>query len=200
MKIRMLLSLMVLLTAFSAIVPAGTPEIPPTPAAVDGILLAQPFTIDKPYEHQWQVDGPMVSSGLLLVLEVNPDLVLPRQTAEPVLYVGSVVAERVNSGYPSGKVVAIVPGDVDLSTAQIWFGDPALPEQVTPAIITGQRAKAEAAGIGPLAASTSGTAPIARLQLADQDALRRRAAELISQYAAGEEDLAAGIQAPRVSE
>ncbi len=194
MRIRMLFSLMVLLTAFSTIVPAGMPEVPPTPAAVDGILLAQSFTLDEPYQFAWQAEQPMVSSGMILVLEVNPDLVVPRQTLEPVLYVGNVTAERVNTGYPSGKVVAIVPGSVDLSSATIWFGDPALPEQVTSEIISNQLASATEAGIRPFTSGAAGDA----LKLADYDALRRHAAELIQQYAAGEEDLAAGILAPRV--
>ncbi len=127
MRIRMLFSLMVLLAACTAGAFAGTPEVPSTPAAVDGILLAQPFTLDEPYEFAWQAEHPMVSSGMILVLEVNPDLVLPRQTLEPVLYVGNSTAERVNNGYPSGKVVAIVPGTVNLASAPIWFGEPALP-------------------------------------------------------------------------
>jgi len=197
----MLFSLMVLLAAFSAAVPAGPPEVPPTPAAVDGILLAQSFILDEPYEHSWQAERPMVASGMLLVLEVNPDLVLPRQTLEPVLYVGDVTAERVNNGYPSGKVVAIVPGPVNLTSAPIWFGDPALPEQVTTAIIGTQRALAGEAGIRPFTAGTVSAAFHAggnEMKAADYDALRRRAAELIQQYAAGEEELAVGIMAPRV--
>jgi len=201
MRIRMLFSLMVLLTACTAGAFAGTPEIPPTPAAVDGILLAQPFTLEEPYEFAWQAEHPMISSGMILVLEVNPDLVLPRQTLEPVLYVGNSTAERVNHGYPSGKVVAIVPGTVNLSSAPIWFGDPALPEQVTSAIIASQLASATEAGIRPFAADTAGMAVQSggdELQLANYDALRRRAAELIQQYAAGEEELAVGILAPQV--
>ena len=197
----MLFSLMVLLVAFSAAVPADMPEIPPTPAAVDGIILAQPFTLDEPYQFAWQAERPMVSSGMILVLEVDPDLVLPRQTAEPVLYVGKSTAERVNSGYPSGKVVAIVPGQVDLSAAPIWFGEPMLPEQVTTAIIDTQLASATAAGIQPFTSDSAGMASQAggsELKFADYDGLRRRAAELIQQYAAGEEDLAMGILAPKV--
>lgn len=201
MKIRMLFGLMVLLTVISTGVIAGPPEIPATPAAVDGILLAQAFSLDEPYEFSWLAERPLVSRGMILVLEVNPDLVLPRQTAEPVLYVGDSTAERVNTGYPSGKVVAIVPGPVDLASARIWFGEPMLPEQVTPAIIADQRTRAAEAGIAPFAANTAGMAVQAggsELQVADYDALRRRAAELVQQYAAGEEELATGILAPRV--
>ncbi len=201
MKIRMLFSLMVLLTIFSTGVIAGPPEIPATPAAVDGIILAQAFSLDEPYEFSWLAERPMVSRGMILVLEVNPDLVLPRQTAEPVLYVGDSTAERVNTGYPSGKVVAIVPGAVNLATAPIWFGDPALPEQVTSEIISAQRSMAGEAGIRPFTADTVGMAFQAggdEMKSADYDALRRRAAELIQQYAAGEEELATGILAPRV--
>ncbi len=201
MRIRMLFSLMVLLTACIAGAFAGTPEVPSTPAAVDGILLAQPFTLDEPYEFAWQAEHPMVSSGMILVLEVNPDLVLPRQTLEPVLYVGNSTAERVNNGYPSGKVVAIVPGTVNLASAPIWFGEPALPEQVTSAMVGSQLTMATEAGIRPFTSETAGMALQAggnEFKAANYDALRRHAADLILQYAGGEEDLAVGIQAPHV--
>jgi len=203
MKIRMLLSLMVLFAAMTAPALAGPPEVPATPAPVDAVLLTQPFTLDEPYEYKWQAGNIMVKQGLLLVIDVDPDLVIPRQTPEPVLFVGNATAERVNSGYPSGKVVAIVPGTVDLSTAPIWFGEPMLPEQVTAAIATSQRARADEAGIGPISATVLDAALDSGgsvLKLADYDALRRRAAELIQQYAAGEEDLAMGILAPKVGE
>jgi len=203
MKFRMMFSLMVLLAVVPVSSQAGPPEIPSTPAAVDGLLLAQPFSLEQPYQYSWQAERPMVSSGLILVLEVNPDLVLPRQTLEPVLYVGDVAAERVNSGYPSGKVVAIVPGPVDIASAPIWFGEPALPEQVTSQMAGAQKAKAVAEGIRPFSTGALETATGAggtELKAADYDALRRRAAELIQQYAAGEEDLATGILAPRVKE
>jgi len=201
MSFRMLFSLMVLSALVSAAALAGTPAVPSTPAAVDGILFAQPFTLDEPYHHEWQAERPLVSSGMVLVLQVNPDLVLPRQTPEPVLYVGHLTAERVNNGFPSGVVVAIVPGDVDLGSSPIWFGDPALPEQVTTSIIGAQRYQAVAAGIGPFDADTVGAALRAGgqgIKAADYDALRRRAAELVRQYASGEEDLADGIMAPPV--
>lgn len=199
----MLFSLMVLFATMTAPVPAGPPEVPATPAPVDAVLLAQPFTLDEPYEFQWQAGNIMVKRGLLLVLEVDPDLVIPRQTPEPVLYVGNGTAERVNSGYPSGKVVAIVPGTVDLAAAPIWFGDPMLPEQVTAGIAASQRARADEAGIGPVGADLPESALDSDgsvVKLADYDALRRRAAELVAQFAAGEEDLATGILAPKVGE
>jgi hypothetical protein len=201
MSFRMLFSLMVLSALATTAVSAATPPVPATPAAVDGILFAQPFTVDEPYHHEWQAERPLVSAGMILVLQVNPELVIPRQTPEPVLYVGHLTAERVNSGYPSGVVVAIVPGDVNLGSSPVWFGDPALPEQVTTTIIGAQRYQAVEAGIGSFGTDTVDAALRAgdqTLKAADYDALRRRAAELVRQYASGEEDLADGIMAPPV--
>lgn len=180
---------------------AGAPPLPTTPAPVDDILYVQPFTLDKAYASTWRAEQPKVTSGLLLVLKVNPDLVYPRQTAEPVLYVGDQTAERVNVGYVSGHVVAIVPGEVDLEKALAWFGAPDLPERVTAQTIRQQTQRAVAANIKPLAAENVRKAVTAggkTLKLADYDALRRAAAELIKTYAPDESDLANSIQAPRV--
>ncbi|MGD8451964.1 MAG: hypothetical protein PVJ57_09120 [Phycisphaerae bacterium] len=180
---------------------AGAPPVPATPASVDDILYVQPFTLEKAYASTWRAEQPKVDSGLLLVLKVNPDLVYPRQTAEPVLYVGDQTAERVNVGYVSGHVVAIVPGEVDLEKALAWFGDPDLPERVTAEKIRQQTQQAVAASITPVPTENVRKAVTAggkTLKLADYEALRREAAELIKTYAPDETERADNIQAPRV--
>ena len=97
-------------------------KFPPTPAAIDEVVYARSFELDQGYKFEWRKEQPLVKKGVILVLKVDPDLVYPRQIAEPVLYVGDQTAERVNIGYKSGHVVAIVPGEVDLNKAMIWFG------------------------------------------------------------------------------
>src|SRR5690606_37988228 len=91
----------------------------------------------------------------IIVIEVNPDLVYPRQSAEPVLYVGDQTAQRLNVGYESGFVVALVPGELegdnklDLTKAPIWFGTPELPERVDADRIRQEKALAVNVGIKP---------------------------------------------------
>ncbi len=139
-------------SAASASVTESPPAIPATPAAVDGIVYARKFTLEKGYEFRWCEEKPVVTSGYLLVLKVNPDLVFARQRAEPVLYVGQQTAERVNHGYQSGHVIAIAPGDPDLSQALIWFGTPELPELVNAKTVKAELKLAKAAGIKPFSA------------------------------------------------
>lgn len=137
----------------AAVVIAAPPQVPATPAAVQDIVFAQPFTLETGEVSTWRAERPMVESGYILVLKVNPDLVYPRQSAEPVLYVGDTTAERMNVGYRSGFVVAVVGADItgekamDLSKVKIWFGTPELPERVNANRIAQESALADAAGI-----------------------------------------------------
>ena len=203
MKSKRLYSLMPLLAmALSIPTLAEAPAIPATPAAVDDIIYAQPFTLQQPYRSNWQAEKPEVRSGMILVLRVNPDLVFPRQTAEPVLYAGDHTAERMNVGFESGYVIAIIPGTVDLEKVPIWFGAPDLPERVTIQEISDQRATAEAANIKPFSAEKVRAARLAGGETfmgADLDALHRHAARLILEYAPDERERAEGFMAPRVS-
>lgn len=173
---------------------SGTPGIPMTPLAVKGVLSVRSFTLTQGYEHDWRQERPVVTEGVLIVLDVEPNAVYPRQSAQPVLYVGNQTAERINVGYLSGKVVAIVPGKVDLATTPIWFGTPMLPEQVSENTIKVERSKADTAGIKPMGkdkASTVATAP--KLALADKAALLKEAATLIRTHAPDEAELANNI-------
>lgn len=142
----------------AAVVVAAPPQTPATPAAVQDIVFAQPFTLDQGEVSTWRAERPVVDSGYIIVLKVNPDLVYPRQSAEPVLYVGDTTAERLNVGYRSGYVVAVVGAEVtgdqamDLSKVKIWFGTPELPERVDANRIAQESALADAAGIKPFSA------------------------------------------------
>ena len=105
--------------------------------SVLGLLHAEPFHLATPYTHSWRAERPSFSSGWLLVLAVDPEVVVPRQTAEPVLVVGLQTAERINHGDVSSRLVVIVPAtfdaarglpDLDPARAPAWFAAPALPE------------------------------------------------------------------------
>jgi len=189
--------------ALAAVAVAEMPPVPPTPAAVSDVVYVRPFELANGFSYTWNQERPTVTSGTLLVLKVSDkNLVLPRQMPEPVLYVGDSTAQRINSGYESGYVVALVPGEVDLATAPIWFGTPELPERVSNAMVGQERAKATAAGIGPVSKATQGAAQArggAALQAEDLSALlRTEVAELILEYSPQEKDLADGFRVPVV--
>src|SRR5581483_4977999 len=125
---------------------ADTP-VPPTPAPIKAILAARRFTLEIPFPYTWTKERVMVSSGTLVVLEVDPALAVPRNTLEPVLYAGNIPVQRLNHGNKSGRVIGIVPGNIDVTTIPIWFGTPQLPGRVTIAMAEAERARAEKAGV-----------------------------------------------------
>ncbi len=180
------------LTAVSA--SAAPPAVPATPARVDDLVYAAPFTLREGYAHDWRAERPLVTRGYLVVLRVQPALVYPRQVAEPVLYVGNQTAERLNVGYRSGHVVAIVPGDVDLKTAPLWFGTPALPEQVNASAIDVERLRAARAGIRAVPTRLVARAVRVPLALGSKADLLREAGALVDLYASDEEDLARALK------
>ena len=132
-----------------AAVPAAADALPATPSAATRLLHVSQFEIAEPFPFTWHADRLPVERGTILVIEVAPELIRPRQTAEPVLYVGDQPAWRAGGYNPAGIVVAFVPGQVDLGEAPVWFGSPELPERVTPEIATRELALARAAGIRP---------------------------------------------------
>lgn len=169
------------------------PAIPSTPAPVEELVYAVPFTVDEAYLHCWSAEGLMATTGYLLVLKVDGDLVVPRQVAEPVLYVGDQTAERLNHGHESGYVIALVPAVIDpaseeyldLSSSLIWFGNPDLPEQVTSNTIETQKSLAKRAGIAPFSVkdvSLSRDKGGESLHLADKTALLKIAGGLVQEY------------------
>jgi hypothetical protein len=199
-----LIGLTVLLAAaWPAVVRAeesDVPDVPDTPAAIDKLVLAREFTLERGYKFAWRKERPLVTRGSMLVLKVKPDLVYPRQVAEPVLYVGNQTAARVNVGHQSGYVVAIVPGKLDLTKTPIWFGTPDLPERSTAETIKEERRLAEQAGIKPPSAAEIASAQQkggGPLKVADRDALRPKLADLIQRYAPDETDLIKRLRVPR---
>jgi hypothetical protein len=170
----------------------GSHPVPPTPAPVNRILAARHFTLTTPFTFDWSKERPKISSGTLVVLEVDRALVVPRNALEPVLYAGGSPVMRLNYGHLSGRVLGIVPDTVDLTTAPFWFGTPELPERVTTDMVVAERAKAEKAGYGralPAAQLTAARrAPASAKDLATL--LRTVGADLILEFSPQEKDLA----------
>ena len=182
--------------ALPAVLPVGSVEL----------IAARPFTLAAPATHWWRKEQPQYTAGMLLVLRAPVDLLTERQTAEPVLYVGAQTAERVNVGDSSGMLVAIVPADLDaqgrvaldLGKEPIFFGTPALPEQVDAAIVAQELAAARRAGIAPPSKAAVTAALEQQVGFDDDWQLRVHAADLIERYAPQEVDVVSGLRAPRV--
>jgi hypothetical protein len=184
------LSVCILMVAIHAIA-KELPRVPATPSAVKDIVFARPFTLAKGYTDTWRKDRPIVKSGTLVVIKVNPALVTPRNSLEPVLYAGNQVVQRLNHGHKSGFVIGIIPGEIDLSKAPIWFGRPELPERVTTQTIHAERALADKAKIKSFAAKRMRSITQKRLQATDLfSLLRDHAADLVLKYSPQEKDLA----------
>ena len=183
---------------------AAPPHIPTTPAPVEDIVYARPFTLEQGYRYIFSKEHPWVTEGTLLVLKVNKDFVYPREIAMPVLYVGNQPAERLNRGHESGHVIVIVPGKVDLNRTPIWFGAPNFPHEVDAATANAQRELAENAGIKPFSQERVNAALAEggkRIRAADQRTLLRDVvSELILRYSPQEKQLASDYRVPVVGE
>lgn len=170
-------------------VPACAVAIPQTPAPVKNILVAQPFTLGRPYVYDWSAEKLVVQSGVLVVLEVDPALAKARDALQPVLYAGDVPVQRLNHG-DSGRVIAIIPGNVNLATTPIWFGAPGLPGRITAEIAHAERAKAERADVKPFGRER--IAAVTRPTVSAPDLttlLRAVASALVEQYSPQEKYL-----------
>jgi len=168
--------------------------VPSTPAGVAEILAIRPFELKEGYRFAYRKEEITCKTGFVVVLKVSDkELLRPRQSCEPVLYIGNQTAERVNVGYTSGVVIAIVPGEVDWKKTPIWFGTPMLPERVDAKTIEAERAKADAGGIKSFAEKTIAAALKNggdKLIAADREQLRREIAPLVKEHAPDEKDLA----------
>ncbi|MFN9076315.1 MAG: hypothetical protein ACK5WX_02700 [bacterium] len=181
----------------------GMPKTPATPAGVVEVVAAFPFVLDAPYEHDMRKDKRTVTRGHVLVLRCDPAYLLRRQTAEPVLLAGAETVERINIGFDSGVLVALVPESkakgedgveraVDPVASPIYFATPELPERVDAAWIAAEAAKARNAGITAPALAADGRG--AEQRFADRDALNRALADLVDRHAPTEGECAAALR------
>lgn len=113
------------------------------------LIHAQRFTLEEPHTYRWMKDHPAITEGTLVVLEVEPGCARPRQVAMPILYAGHVPVEIAADGYPSGRLVAVVPGHVDLTKTPFFYGAPDLAERVDRTRGEQELASALAEGIAP---------------------------------------------------
>jgi hypothetical protein len=175
-------------------VQTATPQFP---RPVNDILYAQPFTLTKGYKNTWSKEHELVSSGVVVVLAVDPALVEPRDALEPILYAGNTPVQRLNHGSQSGRVIGIVPGATDLAASPIWFGPPGLPERVTVQTTREERARAEKSGVRPFTSDKLRSVTHPAVAAADLAALLRDvAATLVSEYSPQEKDLANAWRLP----
>jgi hypothetical protein len=191
-----LIASFILLLAVSA---QAVPPLPDTPAPVEQVVYARSFELAEGFRHDWRRERPLVDRGVLLVLAVEPALVYPRQTAEPVLYVGDQTAMRLNVGYRSGHIVVLVPGARSPDdAAMIWFGKPRLPERVDKETIATERTLAANHGIAQRSAEEM-RAAFGRgeqtLRAASVNEVFAAAAGLVEQYSPDEQDRASALAA-----
>ncbi len=185
-----------------------SPESVPEPAAASDavwdVLAARPFRVAEPFTHWWRSERPQVSAGHILVLAVDPERFLPRQTLEPVLQIGDQTAERVNAGHIDGALVVLLPSGAgpegwplrDLALEPMFLASPALPESVDAAWLAQELGASTAVAFGRERierALASGGAP---LDARDQDEVLRAAARWVQSYAPSERDLAEGLLVP----
>lgn len=167
------------------------------PQSVLGVERIQPFNLDKSFRYGWRLNHPEVRSGLLVVFKVNPEMVVPRDALEPVLYAGNQTVQRLNHGHESGFVIGIIPEKMDLSKEPVWFGAPALPERIDAEMIRMERAKAERAGISALNQTDVKSRTVNAVVASDLTALlRQEGANLILQYSPQEKRLAESWRLP----
>ncbi len=178
--------------------PVDTGEMAPvasSPQAAElRVLQAHAFQLAEPETHWMRAEAERYTQGLLLVLEADPQLLIPRQGYENVLYVGDETAEPLNVGMFSGHRVVIVPGATELAEAPIFFGEPELPERVTRSEARRQLELALAKGARPSGVESPG----ASLAFKDGYELRRFAADLIEEFAPDEVDVISGLRAERL--
>ena len=161
------------------------------PAPVDDLVYARRFTLTEGYRWGWRADEPATKVGVIVVLRVDPQLVIPRNSLSPILYARDRMLQALNFGHKSGHVIGLIPGEVNLSETLIWFGSPTAPGRVTPQSIRAERAQAEKAGIRPFPATKIERATKAPVEAPDLDSLLRgELADLVLEYAPEESNLA----------
>ncbi len=171
----------------------------PTRPLQPELVHAERFHTDVPFRHTWRADRALYQDGWLLVIAGDPEALRPRQVRQPVLFVGAQVANRINSGAGSGKLVLIVPGDFRLADAPIFFGGDTLPEELQQPAIDAELVAAKAAGaLPPSGPSLTNAVRDGVQNYADDYRLRLRAIELVEQHAGDEEALIEAARVPLV--
>lgn len=176
------------------------PSVETLPQPVAEILYVRPFSLAAGYRFTWTAEPRVIDDGTLVVAQLDPALLLPRDEPEPILYAGQRTVEKLNTGYPSGRVIVLVPGPFDPAVEPLWVGRPGLPGRATPESI---RAEMAAAGerlrvVSPATAAEVSRPPVAAADVAEL--LREVVADLVLEFAPEEEHLARTWRLPVVGE
>jgi hypothetical protein len=169
------------------------------PLPAEALVAARAFELEESRSYPWMADHPPIQRGYLLAVDADPALCLPRQVAEPVVYLGAVPAERLAADWAEGRLLLLVPGEPDLAAVPLHFGSPGLPERIDPETGAEALTLALSAGLAPFepqqvqAALAAGGAG---LVLADSRALDRAIADFIDAWAPTEHGRAEGLRAP----
>lgn len=188
---------------------------PPAPTRADrslapvrALLSARPFLLERPAVHVWRAEQPAYDAGYLVVLQVDPTYVQPRQVEEPVLYAGAETVERMSHAAISGRVVGIVPcargadglPALDLAATTFFFGPEASPENIRAFEAQHELARAVRGGAQPFPAAEVADALALGgelMELASRDELDQMAGLLVLESAPEDLDVGIGILAPR---
>ena len=164
------------------------------------LVYARAFELGIPAQHMWRAEQPTYTDGVLVVLQTDPSWLAPRQTAEPIVYVGEQTLERINVGYPSGQLVGIVPGMTlaELVDAPIFFGQAELPERVNQDHIRNELNAAVDSGLrgpGEQRVNSASSLGVDVLTASDLSDLYWNASYLVEEYSPEETSLYEGLRA-----
>jgi hypothetical protein len=153
---RVLVSLL-LLTSLDGLAHAEPPTedaIPVAPMddgrAVHAVLEARPFSLrEGSLTYDWMAGAPAIEAGRLVVVEVDPTYLVPRQVKAPVLYAGPVPVDVLQRDREAGCVVGVIPSGIDPAHEPFYFGSWELPERVDARRGAAERDAALAIGLRP---------------------------------------------------
>jgi hypothetical protein len=169
--------------------------------AVHTLLYARRFRLQEPYTYSYLRDRPAIREGYLLVLAVDPEMARPREVDGAVLYAGDTPAHLTNTGYPSGRMVLIVPDWFELSESPVFFGSTELPERIDRARGSQERKLAVERGARPFPPEVRDAAVSAggdRLECRNSVGLFLAVADLIERFAPDESERADLYRTPLV--
>ncbi len=203
------LALWVLAAGVTAWMVHGQGEAPPVlpaepTASPVTVVRVQPFVLERPATHWYRAERPAYAAGAILVLEVDPDLAHRRQGYEPVLFAGAETLERINDGSASGYQVVVLPAPMDadgvpiLDLVPVFFGAPALPEEITALDAARARDKALAAGVASPSMEVLHAVTRPMVTLEDAWDLAFAASYVIEEFSPTERDLIDGLRVPRL--
>lgn len=132
---------------------AVQPPRPPEPVAAIAIRCARTVTFAAPYPWHYARSAAPLTSGTVLVVEADPELLRPRDVGQRVLYVADQPVEILAREEHLALVLAghaLGPDPV-----RVWFADETLPERVDALIAA--RLTLGAAHLEPLRIEAWGT-------------------------------------------